>query len=455
MNEYIKNLTGLTDNLIKFSPKFKDSERIKVIQAVPSSQSVHHQFERMTHNEVYLRQSYPSACPHCGRLMRKNGFKTVYLKGLDIAGLPTILVVEKQKYICPRQEGCPELTTDLARIHGIDKNHQILDKVKQQALLALTEKRSVKDISANLHISEGTVNRLFPQLAPQFKANYKFLPPVIAFDDFSSGKFAATQMSMALMNPQTHELLDIIESRNSYALRKYFYRYDFHARAKVKLVIVDLYQPYRTIVRDLFPNALIVADRFHIIAQAYRAVNQIRIQTMKAVKESNPALSRALKRYWRYVLKDRTDLDWQSFRRYRVFGGAQLTEVELTDRLTNASEELLGAYNYYQALLHAMHNRNIKSLEALLTIKLTALSQPLRKTQRTLRNHQNEIKRSFETFYSNGPLEGTNNLIKVIKRIAFGYRSFYNFRLRILLVAKNPHFKIKLRDKKGHPRWAA
>lgn len=102
MNEYIKNLTGLTDNLIKFSPKFKDSERIKVIQAVPSSQSVHHQFERMTHNEVYLRQSYPSACPHCGRLMRKNGFKTVYLKGLDIAGLPTILVVEKQKYICPR-----------------------------------------------------------------------------------------------------------------------------------------------------------------------------------------------------------------------------------------------------------------------------------------------------------------------------------------------------------------
>ena len=35
---------------------------------------------------------------------------------------------------------------------------------------------------------------------------------------------------------------------------------------------------------------------------------------------------------------------------------------------------------------------------------------------------------------SNGPLEGINNKIKVIKRISYGYRSFCNFRGKILLV---------------------
>ncbi|WP_162258995.1 transposase, partial [Limosilactobacillus ingluviei] len=51
--------------------------------------------------------------------------------------------------------------------------------------------------------------------------------------------------------------------------------------------------------------------------------------------------------------------------------------------------------------------------------------------------------RSFEQPYNNGSLEGTNNVIKTIKRVAFGFRSFPNFRLRILLVAKSPYFNVK------------
>jgi transposase len=45
--------------------------------------------------------------------------------------------------------------------------------------------------------------------------------------------------------------------------------------------------------------------------------------------------------------------------------------------------------------------------------------------------------RKFKTFiinYNNGLIEGANNLIKCIKRIAFGYKSFSHFKTRILLV---------------------
>ncbi|WP_141763147.1 transposase, partial [Staphylococcus sp. HMSC65H10] len=50
---------------------------------------------------------------------------------------------------------------------------------------------------------------------------------------------------------------------------------------------------------------------------------------------------------------------------------------------------------------------------------------------------------------SNGPIEAMNNNIKVLKRVAYGYRNFYNFRNKILvkfklLANKNHHIKTTL-----------
>ncbi|WP_161808312.1 transposase family protein, partial [Limosilactobacillus ingluviei] len=106
--------------------------------------------------ELYLRQSYPNACPVCGQLMRKNGFKTVYLRGLEISGRPLVLVIAKQKYLCPISAECPTLVTDLARVQGTVVNHQIIPNVQQRMLLALAEIHSVKDIANQLHVSQAT-----------------------------------------------------------------------------------------------------------------------------------------------------------------------------------------------------------------------------------------------------------------------------------------------------------
>src|SRR5699024_2857283 len=58
------------------------------------------------------------------------------------------------------------------------------------------------------------------------------------------------------------------------------------------------------------------------------------------------------------------------------------------------------------------------------------------KAIKTLNNWQVEILNSFAYNYSNGFLEGINNLTKVMKRNAFGFRSFKRFRSKILLTHK-------------------
>ena len=57
----------------------------------------------------------------------------------------------------------------------------------------------------------------------------------------------------------------------------------------------------------------------------------------------------------------------------------------------------------------------------------------LSKTVQTYRNWEREILNRFNFNYSNGFVEGLNNLTKVIKRNGFGYRNFTRFRARILL----------------------
>ncbi|NGC79010.1 transposase, partial [Lactobacillus reuteri] len=103
---------------------------------------------------------------------------------------------------------------------------------------------------------------------------------------------------------------------------------------------------------------------------------------------------------------------------------------------------------YYQDLEVAISQRDREALDQLLSIKWTHLPQALQKVQRTLRTHKQEIYNSFKyPTYTNGPVEGTNNKIKVIKRTAYGFRNFFNFRVRILLALPNTYIAINWKNK--------
>ena len=267
------------------------------------------------------------------------------------------------------------------------------------------------------------------------------------FRSFKSGRFAPSGMSMILMNIENKRTLDIILSRKNSYLRNYFLRYDRSARLAVQTVTVDLYTPYRHLIHELFPHAIIIADHFHIVAQAYRALNKIRIQVMNRAGAVTHEW-RALKYFWKLLLTPANELKYNNYWPRRNFSYAQLTDVEVIHRLLSFDNELKKAYEYYQDLIMAIAHRSKKELKNLLVIKWTQLPQALQKVQRTLRSHKQEIYNSFKyDTYTNGPVEGTNNKIKVIKRTAYGFRNFFNFRIRILLALPNTYIAITWRNK--------
>ena len=165
---------------------------------------------------------------------------------------------------------------------------------------------------------------------------------------------------------------------------------------------------------------------------------------------------RALKHFWKLLLTPSALLKYDNFWRRRNFGYAQLTDIEVIHRLLAFDDELKQAYQYYQGLILAVNHRSKSALNQLLAIKWTALPQAFQKVQRTLRTHRQEIIASFKyDHYTNGPVEGTNNKIKVIKRTAYGFRNFFHFRVRILISLPNSYIAINWHNKTAHVQGQA
>ena len=66
----------------------------------------------------------------------------------------------------------------------------------------------------------------------------------------------------------------------------------------------------------------------------------------------------------------------------------------------------------------------------------------IQKFGRTLKKWFDKIVNFHRTRFSNGPTESINNLIKRIKRIGFGFRNFENYRIRALLYAGKPNWRV-------------
>lgn len=156
------------------------------------------------------------------------------------------------------------------------------------------------------------MRRVITNVEQSFSPNYHWLPRHIAFDNFKSGRFAPNRMSMILMNIENKRTLNIIYSRRKSYLRNYFLRYTRSARLAVQTVTVDLYTPYRHLIHELFPHALIIADHFHVVAQAYRALNQFCIQGMNRAGKGTHQW-RTLKHFWKLILTPACNLKYDNY----------------------------------------------------------------------------------------------------------------------------------------------
>ncbi|HFI2660741.1 TPA: transposase, partial [Streptococcus suis] len=140
---------------------------------------------------------------------------------------------------------------------------------------------------------------------------------------------------------------------------------------------------------------------------------------------------RSMKNHWRILQKDSRKLSLNRFFS-RTFGQT-ITPREVVQKTLNFSEELKFYYELYQFLLFHFQEKNSVHFFDLIEQEIANVNPIFQMVFKTFLKDKDKVLNAMELPYSNAKLEATNNLIKVIKRNAFGFRNFENFKKRILI----------------------
>ena len=141
-----------------------------------------------------------------------------------------------------------------------------------------------------------------------------------------------------------------------------------------------------------------------------------------------------LKRFWKLLLKYYPDLC--EIKYYCHSFKYKLSSKDKVDYILDKIPELEINFNIYQDIIQAIKHNNFKRFEGIVEKYLGSkekISEKMRVALKTLKKYMEYIKNMFETNITNGVIEGLNNKIKSIKRTAFVYSKFSNFKKRILI----------------------
>ena len=413
-------------NYIKQSLGIKESENIKFIDGPTRVWK-----KGTTYDQLHAKLiQQPTHCVHCGVV--KDGSNIIIHTHMPTTvkmppnpnGNPSRLILKKPRFRCKSCNRTFQLENSIVKPH-CQISELLAFRIFADASFLISE----TTIAYKNHVSHSTVNRIINKAANSRRINFNWLPEVLCFDELKSTKDATGAMSFAYLDHETGKLIDMLESRTLDYLLQHFSRYLRNVRRRVKYIVIDMYEPYVQVIKRMFPWAIIVTDKFHIVQLVNRALNQTRIAAMKRHKENHTKF----KRYWKLILMDSSKLRSRSFRWCPCFR-MHMTSQGIVKNIINYDDELKATYDYYQKILMAITNKDDTLLKYLLDNPFEGISEKMKTARKTLFKFIDSVTAALNTSFTNAKLEGTITLLKAIKRMAFGYRSFYHFRNRAMLI---------------------
>ena len=345
-------------------------------------------------------------CPCCGTVTdRVHDYRMQVIKDVPLAR-DTFLHLRKRRYRCDCGKRFFEINTFLPRYY------RVTTRLVAEIMFAFKKSVSAKEIGCRYNVSSVTAMRYFNQ----FNQRLTMLPEVISLDEFK-GNSGGQKYNSIIVDPEKRIVLDVLPNRFENNLIKYFSQ--FPNKNDVKYFVCDMNPHFRQVAKICFPQATIVADKYHVIRQVYWAMEKVR-------KNEQNKLSARFRKYFK---KSRNLLMKQT---------EKLSEEEM-DRLSLMFEiapRLADAYRIKNDFITVIRsNSSIEGKQRLVDWLFSVEVMDLPEFHDCTKAYHNwfqEIINSMDVPWTNGYIEGCNNKTKVLKRVSYGMRNFSHFRKRIL-----------------------
>ena len=239
-----------------------------------------------------------------------------------------------------------------------------------------------------------------------------------------------------LRPPRYHQIIDILPSRHFVNVAGFLDKQPAAWKQRIAFGALDMSAIYAAVYSVILPNAAQVVDASHVITMANRALDTVRRRVQNEQTGHRGRRHDPLYRARRALLAGEERLDQ-----------AAAARLGLLLELGDPHGEVAITYRDKERLREFYRQQRPDTARAILTevvehCRRTTMPPELRKLGATLERWFDKICNYHLARMSNGPTEALNNLIKWIKRIGLGFRNFDNYRIRALLYAGKPNWRV-------------
>lgn len=352
-----------------------------------------------------------NACLRCGSLKTVRAGKcTTTVREEAVRSVGLWLKIHKHRLYC---KDCKKTFTE--PVPGIWPRRRSTQRFRQAVAQACGRMSDLATVSRFHNVSHGFAYQVYyEQVEVKLREHRDRMkwPEVIGLDEhFFRRKNKITEFVSVFTDLRGRRMFEMAHGKDHHSLMEQLK--EIPGRENVKVVVIDMSSAYRSFVKKFFPNAVIVADKFHVL-------RLITPQIMKAGKEIHGHRKELSTR--RKLLCNRMNLDYF----VRVEIDQYLKNHDKLNELYRWKEKIYEFYRIkgfvrahiaFNKLTNAMARSSLEEVQRLL---------------RTFKRWKHEILRYFEMRYTNGFTERMNGTGKLVQRRGFGYKSFRNYRLRVL-----------------------
>jgi transposase len=381
------------------------------------------------------------SCPACGQRAQVKERPVVHYVDLPVYGAPMSLAWRKHRMRCVNR-GCAKRTWVLSDHRIAAKNCLLTTRAAKWATVQVGGGRTVKEVAAELACDWHTVNDAVTTYGEALlAADRKRLnkTTAIGLDETSFVKFGDhvhAHYATTVADVENHQIIDILPTRKYADVAGWINKQPRGWKERIRFGALDMSATYAAVYSVMLPRAHQVLDPFHVVSLANRCLDAVRRRVQNEQTGHRGRKDDPLYRARRALLRGEETLDERATERLWSL-------LELGD----PGAEVAIAYRMKERLRDFYRTRDPDEARHILDelvrhCRKRAMPPEVQRLGRTLHTWFDKIANFHLARMSNGPTEALNNLVKRIKRIGFGFRNFDNYRIRALLYAGRPNWRV-------------
>ena len=379
-------------------------------------------------------------CPECRRPARVKERPLVSYVDLPVYGVPMRLTWKKHRMRCAHDD-CATKSWVLSDHRIAAKNCLLTTRAAKWATVQVGTGRTVLEVAKELHCDWHTVNDAVTTYGQALlEADRKRLnqTSAIGLDETSFVKLGGHHTSYAttVSDVEHHRIIDILPTRNFVDVAGFLDQQSEAWKSRITSGALDMSKVYAAVYSVILPKAAQVIDPFHVISLANRALDAVRRRVQNEQTGHRGRRDDPLYRVRRALLTGEEKLDEHAASRLAslLALGDPNAEVAIAYRVKERLRDFYRTFDVTEArsMLEELKDHCLRR----------SMPPEIQKLGRTIRHWFDKICNFHLARVSNGPTEAINNLIKRIKRIGFGFRNFQNYRIRALLYAGKPNWRV-------------